>query len=149
MTQAPKKTLSLALALGMQIFLLRRGWMGRAGEYIMVITTTGRKTGKKHAVPISYLRYGEDEVIAFNTRGISNWYRNLKADNRALLEIKGEKIAVTATLVSDDEESQALFNAYKRDPVLFERLMRVSPAAPQSALERAREPLTFVVFKPA
>ena len=147
MTQAPKKTLSLAFALGMQIFLLRRGWMGGAGDYIMIITTKGRKTGKKRSVPISYLKNG-DEIIAFNNRGISNWYRNLKADPRALLEIKGEKIEVTASLVTEDAESRSLFSAYKSDPGLFERLMRLPADAPEADLEKARAPLTFVRFRP-
>jgi deazaflavin-dependent oxidoreductase (nitroreductase family) len=146
MKTAPKRTLMLGFALNLQNFLLRRNWMGSAGNYIMVLTTSGRKTGKKWSVPIGYLRLNDD-IIAINHKGISNWYRNLKANGQALLEIKGEKIQATAHIVSDNGESQALFNAFLKEPVLFERLMRISPDAPQADLDKTCKNKTFVRFK--
>ena len=42
--------------LGLQVAMLRRNWMGGMGNFVMVITTTGRRSGRPIATPIGYVR---------------------------------------------------------------------------------------------
>lgn len=49
-------------AMAFQAFLLRRNWMGPMSDEIMVITTTGRKSGRSYTTPIGYLRDGASVI---------------------------------------------------------------------------------------
>ena len=55
---------SAKFAMGVQIFLLRRGWMGKMDDFVMIITTTGRKSGKKFTTPIANLALLESVAIS-------------------------------------------------------------------------------------
>lgn len=122
--------------------------MGPAGAYLIVVTTTGRVTGRQYSVPISYLRDG-DSIYALNTRGISNWYRNIRANGKALLEIKGRKIAAHGEIITDPEESRSIINRYRNHPELFKRLMGVEPDASEEEITRVLARVRFVRFTPA
>ena len=46
----------------MQTFLLRHNWIGGMSNFIMVITTSGRKSGKQYSTPIGYIYDGDDLI---------------------------------------------------------------------------------------
>jgi len=131
--------------LAMQVFLLRRGWMGPAGNFLMVITTKGRKTGREATIPISYKRDGND-LIGLNP-GNSNWFHNVLVSKEATLEVQGEKIKVNAQLVEDESERQRIFNLYKDDANIFQRIFKVSVSAPEEELQRELKKWQFVRFQ--
>jgi deazaflavin-dependent oxidoreductase (nitroreductase family) len=131
-------------AMGIQIFLLRRGWMGKMDDFVMIITTTGRKSGKKYTTPIAYQRDGE-HIIALNP-GNSNWFHNVAANGEAVLEIQRQEIPVTGVVVKDDQERQRIFNLYRQNPSTFERLFKVLANAPENELQQAMAKWQFVKF---
>jgi deazaflavin-dependent oxidoreductase (nitroreductase family) len=110
----------------------------------MVITTKGRKTGRKATVPISYQRDGND-LIGLNP-GNSNWYLNVLVSKEATLEVQGQKFDATATLVEDESERQRIFNLYKADANTFQRIFRISVTAPEEELQNALKKWQFVRF---
>ena len=131
-------------AMGVQMFLLRRGWMGKMGEFVMIITTTGRKSGKKFTTPIAYQRDGEN-IIAVNP-GNSNWFHNVDANGEAVLEIQRQVIPVTGAVARDEQERQRIFNLYRQNPATFERLFKVSANAAENELQQAMAKWQFVKF---
>lgn len=131
--------------LALQVFLLRRGWMGPAGNFLMVITTRGRKTGREATIPISYKRDGND-LIGLNP-GNSNWFRNALASGEAVLEVQGEKFEASVILVEDESERQRIFNLYKDDANIFQRIFKVSVTAPEEELQRELKKWQFVRFQ--
>ncbi len=131
-------------AMGVQIFLLRRGWMGKMDDFVMIITTTGRKSGKKFTTPIAYQRDGEN-IIAVNP-GNSNWLHNVSASGEAILEIKRQVIPVTGAVVNDDQERQRIFDLYRQNPATFERLFKVPSNAAETELQQAMAKWQFVKF---
>jgi len=131
-------------ALNLQVFLLRRSWMGPAGNFLMAITTTGRKSGRKATVPISYKRDGND-LIGLNP-GNSNWFHNVLTFGVATLEVQGQKFDVTAKLVEDESERQRIFNLYKDDANIFQRIFKVSVTAPEEELQKELKKWQFVRF---
>ncbi len=137
---------SAKFAMGVQIFLLRRGWMGKMDDFVMVITTTGRKSGKKFTTPIAYQRDGEN-IIAVNP-GNSNWLHNVASSGEAILEIKRQVIPVTGAVVNDDQERQRIFDLYRQNPSTFERLFKVPANAPETDLQQAMAKWQFVRFNP-
>lgn len=143
-TTPPKISGFQRFGLNAQVFLLRRGWMGPASNFLMVITTKGRKTGRKATIPISYQRDGND-LIGLNP-GNSNWYLNVLVSKEATLEVQGQKFDVTATLVEDESERQRIFNLYKADANTFQRIFRIPVTAPEEELQNALKKWQFVRF---
>ena len=131
-------------AMGIQMFLLRRGWMGKMDEFVMIITTTGRKSGKQFTTPIAYQRDGEN-IIAVNP-GHSNWFHNVDANGSAVLEIQRQVIPVTGAVVRDEQERQRIFNLYRQNPATFERLFKVPANAAENELQQAMAKWQFVKF---
>jgi len=141
----PKISRFAKFAFGMQVFLLRRGWMGKAGNIIMVITTTGRKTGRRSTIPIGYKRDGEN-IFAIN-KGNSNWFRNVQANGKAMIEINGDVMKVRGTVVNDEQERQRIFNVYRQEPASFQQLFRIPPDSPEEELQKILSEWKFMKFE--
>jgi deazaflavin-dependent oxidoreductase (nitroreductase family) len=132
-----------------QAFLLRRNWMGKMGEEIMVINVTGRKSGKKYATPIGYLSDGDTIVALTNGQNPSNWYRNAVGAPDVMLEIKGQAVRAKAEPVTDPAERQRIFTLYRRERTTnFTRLFGIPAESSESELQKALETRRFVRFEP-
>lgn len=135
-------------ALSLQVALLRRNWMGGMGNLVMVITTTGRRSGRQIATPIAYVRDGETVLAITHGPARSNWYANLRAHPEALLEIRGEAMPVRAEFIEDEPGRQAAVAAFRRAaPAQFPRLVGVAADAPAAELDRAVAERLFVRFR--
>ncbi len=146
MSQTTPNYRFLKFIFGLQNFLLRHNLMGRAGDYLMVVTTTGRKTGKKHSTPIGYLRDG-DAIIAINPHGRSNWYKNLLVNPAVTLTVKGEDLSTQAEEVTLQGAIDRLFELYRQQqPKNFPRLFGVAADAPPDELDKARDSRRFIRF---
>ena len=145
-TPPPKVSPRAKMALGFMTFLLRRGWMGILSDIVMVITTTGRKTGKRHSIPIGYLRDGND-IVVLTGEQVSNWFRNVLANGEATVEIKKEKFDVRGELVTDEAERQRIFKMYQQNEKYFKSNFGIEPNAPESELQAALETRRFIRFK--
>ena len=144
---AAKVTARAKFALGMQVFLLRRGWMGPADDILMVITTKGRKTGKEYSIPIGYMRDGED-ILTLSGENPSNWFRNVLANNgEATLNIKKETIDVRGELVTDEAERQQIFNIYKQNEKYFKSNFRIELDSSEDELQTALAQRMFIRFR--
>ena len=94
-------------------FLYRatRGLIGRrlVNNDMLLLSTTGRRTGKIHTVPLLYLRDGDDLVVIASWGGREShpeWYLNLLADPEATAQVNGKRIPVTASTASRDQRSR-------------------------------------------
>ena len=131
----------------MQTFLLRRNWIGGMSNFIMVITTSGRKSGKQFSTPIGYI-YDGDDLISLNPNGVSNWYRNVLAKPDVKLNIKGVDYNARGEHITDEKEKARLFEIYKRDYTLvFPRLFGVAVDASADELAHALASREMVRFK--
>lgn len=146
----PRRLPAVARAMmRLQAFLLRRNWLGALGEEIMVITVTGRKTGRRYATPIGYLRDGETIVALTGADGGSQWYRNVQQNPEVLLEIKGRPLRARAEPITAEAERQRLLALYQRERrANFPRLFGVAADAPADTLAQALATRRFVRFYP-
>jgi deazaflavin-dependent oxidoreductase (nitroreductase family) len=86
----------------------------RCGDMLM-LTHTGRKSGKAFTTPALYVRDGDDVVVAASNGGIDaepQWWLNLQADPRGAVEIAGRRTPVHATKV-DEADRQRLWDALR------------------------------------
>jgi deazaflavin-dependent oxidoreductase (nitroreductase family) len=73
---------------------------------VLLLTTTGRRTGKARTVPLLYLRDGDHLVICNVNPGFERpnpWVLNLRAQPHAQVQIGRDTTSMTARPASDDE----------------------------------------------
>ena len=73
---------------------------------VLLLTTTGRRTGKARTVPLLYLRDGDRVVICNVNPGFERpnpWVLNLRAQPRAQVQIGRDAITVRARPASGSE----------------------------------------------
>lgn len=108
MTPPRPSTIKAAAAFHALVYRTTRGRLGRrlGGHPILLLTTTGRHSGKKHTVPLLYLREGADLVVIASFAGHDRhpaWYLNLKAGPRAVAQVEGERFPVLAREATPEE----------------------------------------------
>jgi deazaflavin-dependent oxidoreductase (nitroreductase family) len=80
---------------------------------VILLTTTGAKSGLPRTIPLNYSIDG-DRIVVIASKAASpthpDWYHNLVAHPEATIEIGAEKFAVRAR-VAEGPERQRLFDA--------------------------------------
>lgn len=83
---------------------------GRAfGAPVLLLNTTGRKTGQKRTSPLLYLRDGNDYVIVASKGGMPThpaWYFNLEANPETTVEVDGREVRVRAETANPEERAR-------------------------------------------
>ena len=78
------------------------------GASVLILHTTGRKSGQTRKFPLIYGRDGADFVVVASKGGAPDhpgWYRNLLAQPVAKVQVRGEVIPVTArTGTAEDKQ---------------------------------------------
>lgn len=92
-------------------YRVTRGRFGNRfrGNDILLLTVRGRKSGDPHTTPVLYLRDGADYLIAASNGGFDwepQWWRNLRVNPDAEIEVGGQRIAVRAEQLHGDERAQ-------------------------------------------
>ena len=81
--------------------------VGRAP--VLLLTTTGRRSGKQRTAPVVYLDDGERVIVIGSNAGNLNepgWSHNLKANPDAEVEIRGKRRLVRARVAEGDERAE-------------------------------------------
>jgi deazaflavin-dependent oxidoreductase (nitroreductase family) len=76
------------------------------GRPLLLLTTTGRKTGRTYVTPVMYLADG-DGYCVFATKGGApqhpDWYLNLVTNPCVVVEVGAERFEAQATAVGPEE----------------------------------------------
>ena len=79
------------------------------GMPVLLLTTTGRKTGRKRTVPLMYIRDDSDYIITASNNGADHhpaWWLNLQKTPQATVQIEVAKKSVTAESVSGKDRNR-------------------------------------------
>ena len=88
---------------------IRRSFVFTGGMPLLVLTTTGRKTGKRRSTPLGYLRVADGyAVLASNagSDGVPAWWLNLQSEPRAEVLVDRIRWNVRARRATDAEDDR-------------------------------------------
>ncbi|MGE5223770.1 MAG: nitroreductase/quinone reductase family protein [Omnitrophica WOR_2 bacterium] len=84
-------------------FMLRSRMHGLVSSSILLISFTGRKSGKTYSTPVSYSQTG-DQVTIFTHAA---WWKNLRSGAPVTLRLRGLEIQGIAETVAEDKQAVA------------------------------------------
>jgi deazaflavin-dependent oxidoreductase (nitroreductase family) len=109
------------------------------GLPMVLLTTTGAKTGRPHTTPLVCLKDG-DRIFVFASKGGApthpEWFLNLRANPEATLEVGAEKYPVRARILSGEERDHTFEKQVSLIPTFGQYQQRTSRTIPVIALER-------------
>jgi deazaflavin-dependent oxidoreductase (nitroreductase family) len=110
------------------------------GNRMLLLTTTGRKSGQPRTTPVGYLTDGDALVIVAGAAGAAkqpDWWLNLESHPEAQAQVGRCRLRVSATRALP-EEQQHLWARYPAQQALFDQMQkRVSREIPVVILRPA------------
>ena len=136
-----------AKTLGAVHRVLYRASGGRIGATIwslpiVLLTTTGRTTGKARTTPLCALPHGDGFVVIASFGGSDtppSWWLNLEHSPRATVQIGREHRLVSARTTAGDEREQLWAEVVERAPGYLNYAQRTTREIPVVVLEPAEE----------
>jgi deazaflavin-dependent oxidoreductase (nitroreductase family) len=119
----------------------RRTVLGPLGAPMLLLETTGRKSGQPRVSPLLFAGDGSTAIVVGSNFGQEHhpaWTGNLLAEPRATIITGGETIPVTAELLDGDEAEAAyqemvavtaVYAAYRQRTDRSIRVFRLTPVA--------------------
>ncbi|MEV6325868.1 nitroreductase/quinone reductase family protein [Nocardia sp. NPDC051787] len=121
-----------------QEFRDNEGKVGGAYEdgELLLLTTTGAKSGKHHVVPLGLLRRGETlYVSSFIEDKYPAWYYNVKADSRVTIELGSTTYQGTARALEGAEYEEFAGWVLANNPLLADFQAKITRPMPLVVLE--------------
>jgi F420H(2)-dependent quinone reductase len=106
---------------------------------VLLLSTTGRKTGKERTTPLLYLEDGENLVVVASDGGAPRhpaWYLNLKANPEVGVRVKERDLRARAEEETGEEKRR-----------LWARLVEMYPSY-ENYQRRTRREIPVVVLRP-
>jgi deazaflavin-dependent oxidoreductase (nitroreductase family) len=110
------------------------------GAPLLLLTTTGARSGKTRINPLMYLRDG-DRLVVFGSKGGAptnpDWFHNVVANPDASVEVGTERFPVQAIVATGNERDELFAEQAKRYPQFAEYAAKTERTIPVIVLERA------------
>ena len=110
-----------------------------AGVPLLLLTTTGAKSGQQRTNPLVYLSEGGHIYVFAGNRGAPTnpaWYHNLVAHPDVTVELGSDKFEARATVMSGAEGDRLGNIQLQRIPTLAELQAKITRKVPVVLLER-------------
>jgi deazaflavin-dependent oxidoreductase (nitroreductase family) len=118
MAASPPRLISKVFT-GIHVLLYRMSegkvWGKMVGLPVLLLTTTGRKTGRVRTTPVVYLRDGNQYLIAATAGGSDKhpaWFLNLEKQSETSIQVDGKTMRVKVDVTEGDERAQ-LYERFK------------------------------------
>ena len=110
------------------------------GAPLLLLTTTGNKSGQPHTVPLMYLPYGDRLVVFASKAGAPtnpDWYFNVLAHPMATVEVRTKTFEATASIVPDDLRDELYAKQAEAYPGFAEYQAKTTRKIPAVSLRMA------------
>jgi proline iminopeptidase len=115
------------------------GHIWREGSTVLLLTTTGRKTGEQRTTPLIYAEDGDRYVIVASKGGAPEhpgWYRNLVKNPEVELQVKDDVFRARARTAEGEERERLWRKANEVWPHYDEYAEKTDREIPVVVLER-------------
>jgi deazaflavin-dependent oxidoreductase (nitroreductase family) len=106
---------------------------------LLLLTTTGARSGVRHTTPLAYMKDGDRLVVFASYAGAPNnpaWYHNLLSHPGATVELGTEKFDVRAAVTEGDERERLYRAQAALIPTFAEYEQKTARQIPVIALTR-------------
>lgn len=113
---------------------------GMHRERLLLLTTTGARTGSERTTPMMFHRDGDRVLVMASNAGARkapDWYANLAADPAVRVEIGDEAYPATATVLSGTERERLWADITAANPFFLDHEQKAERQIPVVALARA------------
>jgi len=129
------------MTIGTYLYKISGGKIGGRlpGLEVLLLTTTGRKTGRKRTTPLGYFEDQGSFIIIGSNAGFDThpaWFYNLKSQPRVTIQVKDKQLQVNAEVAGPDERNQ-----------LWTKLVELAPFYGNYAKKTSRE-IPMVILHP-
>lgn len=109
------------------------------GRPLLLLTTTGAKSGQPYTAPMMYVPDGERLLVIASNAGAPahpDWYYNLVANPEVTVETGTETFEATAVVTEGEEREQLWGRIVEQYPFFTEHQAKTTRQIPIVALER-------------
>jgi len=105
---------------GLIAWVLRSPFHALLDRQLMLVTVTGRKSGKRYTIPVGYQRDGDRIVVLVSRAATKIWWRNYRQEGAIEVHTGGTTRAGIAQVVAPgtDEFAAAFDSSFARMPWL-------------------------------
>lgn len=87
----------------------RLGSRFKGGAHVLLLTTTGRKTGKRRTNPLLFVEDGEGYAVVASAGGAPKhpaWYLNLRNDPEVNVQVKNRRLDARAETAGEEDRAR-------------------------------------------
>jgi deazaflavin-dependent oxidoreductase (nitroreductase family) len=97
-------------------YKLGLGWM--LEKRFLLLTTTGRRSGKKHHTPLEFVYDPQDDSyrISPGWGGNTDWYKNVRRNPNVTVQVGRREFKAVAETAPDEEAAKFMFSVSRRHP---------------------------------
>ena len=123
------------------------------GRIILLLTTTGRKSGKKRVTPLQYEKIGAEYYLGA-ARGLkADWVRNIQADPQVEVRVGAKHFIGTAEVIDDPVKFADFMEVrLERHPRMVGFIMEKAHGLPRcpsrEQLEEMAKAEVFIILHP-
>ncbi|MBN2502653.1 MAG: nitroreductase family deazaflavin-dependent oxidoreductase [Anaerolineales bacterium] len=123
-----------------------------AEDMVLVLTTTGRKTGNAHTTPLQFENIAGKYYVAAARGQQADWFQNILANPNVTIQVCGHNLTAHAEAVTDPTQI-ADFLAYRleRHPAMIGVMLlmhKLPPRPTRAQLEKLAADLALVILHP-
>ena len=110
-----------------------------AGRPLLLLTTTGAKSGQRRITPLMYVPDGDRLLIIASNMGAPthpDWYRNLLAHPEATVEVAADTFEARAVVLEGPDRQKVWDSIVASYPFFTEHQAKITREIPVIALER-------------
>lgn len=112
------------------------------GATLLLLTSTGRRSGRRHTTPLTYMADGKQLLVFASNAGADTdpaWYWNVLADPRVTVELGSQSFEATAIPLAGEERDRMYALQGELVPAYAEYQRQTTRVIPVVALYRDGE----------
>ncbi|MCA0454953.1 MAG: nitroreductase family deazaflavin-dependent oxidoreductase [Chloroflexi bacterium] len=131
----------LFVTLNIILYRLTNGAVGSSmgGALLLLLTTTGRKTGKQRTTPLRYFPHEDGYIVVASNYGKEKppaWFFNIQANPNVKIQVVNKHMNARAEIASD-----------ARQPALYQRFIDADPRFIEYA-QTAKRTIAVIILHP-